>query len=249
MAERIERHFSFIFFIALCLLVAGLTGLSWKKDTRSGELGTTIVNREGLAYYDLDSGDSICYAYEASGPCWFTITTDPLNPEIGEKLNLSGTENSGRFRCPATERYVVQVYFLDVPEGELATVDYEIYALDDASRAMMIMKPVLLTVLTVVLASLVSINHRRTRTPHLGGGPDTTQSYWLYFASRIGNWIAIVAGASVLAAMSVIDSADLTSALSGSVRDWLITIGTGLLIYGLLFGLGISWQNFKAKTH
>jgi len=248
MPLRIEWRSYLVIFAALCLLVAGLAGIPWKKDARSGELGTTLSGKTTIAGYDLNAGDSLHFEYEASGPCWFTITTDWFNPEIGEKLNLSGTHNSGLFKCPEDGRYVLLVFFLEVPEGDLATVDYEFYALDDSSRTIIITKPVLLTVLTVILVSMVSIACRRARIAHLDGKTGSNQSYWRYFASGISNWIAIVAGASLLVAASIVDLANLTSELPGSISDWLFTIGGNFLVLGLMFGLMISWPKYKEKT-
>jgi len=248
MPLRIEWRSYLVIFAVLCLLVAGLAGIPWKKDARSGGLGTTLAGKTTIAGYDLNAGDAIHFEYEADSPCWFTITTDWFNPEIGEKLNLSGTHYRGIFKCPEDGRYLLLVFFLEVPEGDLATVEYEFYALDDSSRAILITKPVLLTVLAVILVSMVSIACRRSRTANLDGETSSINGYWGYFASGISNWIAIAAGASLLVAASIVDLANLTSELPESIRDWLFTIGANLLILGLMIGLMISWPKYKKET-
>jgi hypothetical protein len=82
----------------------------------------------------------------------------------------------------------------------------------------------------------------------LNGKTGSTQSYWWYFASGISNWIAIVAGASMLVAASIVDLANLTSELPGYISDWLFTIGGNFLVLGLMFGLMISWPKYKKET-
>lgn len=249
MAERIKRQFSFVFFIALCIVVAGLAELSWKTDRESGQLGTTITGKTGLAWFDLNAGDSIYYDYETNVPSRFIITTDPLNPATGEKLNISGTQNSGWFDCPVTGRYVVQVLFLEMPQGGLATIDHNFYAIDDSSRIIMVAKPILLTVLTFVLTYMVLTAGRHALAGQVDGKPGTTQSYWGFFASKTVNWIAIVAGAGMLVAASIIDSANLANSLWGSfMQTWLYGIGSSFVVLGLFLGIIISWPEYKAKT-
>ena len=245
MPMRIEWRAPLVYFAVLCFVVAGLAGISWKRDFQSGEQGTTVVNNKAsLAGFDLDAGDSIYYEYEASNLCWFIITTDWFNPEIGEKLNISGTQNSGLFKCPVAGRYILQVLFLEVPEAGWATIDYEFYTLDDSSRMILIAKPILLTVLTVVLTSMVSIAGRRARTTYMHGKNGTTRSYWQYFASRISNWIAIVVGASMLVAASIVDLANLTSAIPGFIGSRLFGIGGSLLVLGLILSLMITYPKY-----
>lgn len=250
MAEHIKRQFSFVFFIVLCIVVAGLAGLSWKIDRGSGQLGTTDTGKTGVAWFDLNAGDSIHYDYETNVPSRFIITTDPLNPATGEKLNISGTQNSGWFDCPVTGRYVVQVLFLEMPQAGLATIDHNFYAVDDSSRIIMVAKPITLTVLAVVLASMVSIAGRRARTTQSNGETGTTQSYWEFFASKMGNWIAIVAGAGMLVAASIIDSTNLANWIWGSfIEIGLYGIGINFVVLGLMISMAISWPEYKAKTH
>ena len=250
MAKRVKRQFSFVLFIALCIVIAGLADLSWKRDRDSGQLGTSIAGKTGLAGFDLNAGDSIYYDYETNVQSRFIITTDPLNPATGEKLNISGTHNSGWFDCPVTGRYVVQVLFLEMPQGGSATIDHNFYAIDDSSRMIMVAKPILLTLFTFVLTYMVLTAGKHARAAQVDGKPGTTQSLWEFFSSKIVNWIAIVAGAGTLVAASLVDSANLANSLWGLlIQTWLYWIGSSFVVLGLFFGIMISWSEYKAKTH
>jgi hypothetical protein len=142
--------------------------MDWRVDSDyhlgRGEAGTSDDGWLTLAVYELDAGDTIYYEYEASEACWFTIyildRTDPLNTIVDERLNLSGTQNSGSFKCPVDERYYLRVTFLGtLPQGE-ATVDYYTNALNDFSVQVIVAKTAILTALTVFLAYFAYADYR-----------------------------------------------------------------------------------------
>ena len=60
---------AFTAFIVLGIVIVGLSALPWKIDPKSGEMGTTVDIRTGLASYELSAGDTIWYEYEASALC------------------------------------------------------------------------------------------------------------------------------------------------------------------------------------
>jgi len=240
---------SFLTFIVLGIVIVGLSALPWKIDHKSGEMGTTVDIRIGLAFYELSAGDTIWYEYEASTLCWFVITTDPFEPEMGEKLNLSGTRNSGSFDCQTEGRYILQVKFQEIPSEGVATIDYESYALDDSSRVIMIAKPLFLIGATVALAFMVVNAGRRAREAHANEKPGTHESYWQYFASKTGNWIAVVAGAVMLVAATIIDLANPTTTFVELASYFMLIIGGNVVILGLILGLVITWSEYKTRAH
>ncbi|MCU0852541.1 MAG: hypothetical protein MUC90_04715, partial [Thermoplasmata archaeon] len=71
-----------------------------------------------------------------------------------------------------------------------------------------------------------------------------TQSFWEFFASRTVNWIAIVAGAIMLTALEVVDSAGGWGSLS-VLSGLFLEIGRTILVYGLFFGIIMSWSDYK----
>lgn len=233
-------------FIALCIVIVGLSALPWKIDPKSGEMGTTVDIRTAIASYELSAGDTIWYEYEASTLCWFIITTNPFEPEIGEKLNLSGTRNSGSFDCLTEGQYILQVKFQEIPSEGIATIDYESYALDDSSKMLMVAKPVLLIVMTVALAFMV-VNAGRRAEARADEKSWTHESYWQYFASKTGNWIAVVAGAVMLIAATIIDFANPTSTLVELALPLTLFVGRNMVILGLILGLTIPWGEYKAR--
>lgn len=233
-------------FIVLGIVIVGLSALPWKIDPKSGEMGTTVDIRTAIAFYELSAGDTIWYEYEASTLCWFIITTNPFEPEIGEKLNLSGTRNSGSFDCQTEGRYILQVKFQEIPSEGIATIDYESYALDDSSKMLMVAKPVLLIVMTVALAFMVVYAGRRAEA-RADEKSWTHESYWQYFASKTGNWIAVVAGAVMLVAATIVDFANPTATLIELALFSTFSVGRTMVILGLILGLTIPWGEYKAR--
>ena len=180
--------------------------------------------------------------------CWFIITTDPLNPEVGEKLNLSGTQNSGLYECQTNDRYYLWVNFSEIPQDGSATIDYESYALDDSSVIMMVAKPIASAVLTILLVLLVYRSYRRSYRTDSGTAFGESRSYWQYFASRIGNWIALVAGAVMVTVASVIDSLNPTADLAELMLSLLFYFGRSVILIGVPLGLHITWSEYKKRT-
>lgn len=249
MARNNGYSMSLPIFIVLGIVIVGLSALPWKIDPKSGEMGTTVDIRTALASYELGDGDTIWYEYEASTPCWFIITTDPFEPEIGEKLNLSGTRNGGSFDCQTAGRYILQVKFLEIPPEGIATIEYESYALDDSSKVVMAAKPLCLIVTTVALAFVVLNTRRRALETHSNEKTVTQESYWQHFASKTGNWIAVVVGAVMLVAVTIIDLANPTATLMELALFWTLFIGRNMVILGLILGLIITWGEYKTRAY
>lgn len=236
-------------FIVLSIVIVGWSALPWKIDSKSGEMGTTVDIRIALASHEVSAGDTIWYEYEASTLCWFIITTDPFEPEIGEKLNLSGTRNRGSFDCQTEGQYILQVNFQEIPSEGIATVEYESYVLDDSSRVAMTAKPLFSIVVTVALAFMVINTRRRARATYSDEKTVTHESYWQYFTSKTGNWIAVVAGAVIITAGTIIDFANPTSTLMEFALSLTFFIGRNVVIFGLILGLTMPWGEYKARAH
>lgn len=239
---------SFILFIAMSIVILGVSGIPWKIGPKSGELGTSADHGVTVAWYELEAGDRIWYEYEASVTCWFVITTDPLNPEVEEKLNLSGTKNSGLFECQTNDRYYLRVDFFEIPQDGIATIDYESYALDDASVIMMAVKPIASAFLTILLVLLVYKSYRRSYRADSSTASGESRSFWQYFASKIGNWVAIVAGGVIVTAASVIDSLNPATDLAELMLFWLFYFGRFTIFFGVFLGLYITWSEYKARA-
>jgi hypothetical protein len=121
----------------------------------SGEIEASDDEKVLLVMYELGAGDTIYYEYETSETCWFVIytidRTDPQDINIDERLNLSGTQNSGSFDCPVDGQYYLRVIFLgDLPEG-MATIEYYTHALNDSSILKMVTETAILAVLAAIL--------------------------------------------------------------------------------------------------
>lgn len=151
----------FLLITAICIAISAVWSIvDWRVDSDRplgrGEASTSDDGRLTLAVYELDAGDTIYHEYEASEACWFIIytidRTDPVNTVVDERLNLSGTQNSGSYECPVDEQYYLMVTFLGtLPEGT-ATIDYYTHGLNDFSVLVMVAKTAILMVLTAFLA-------------------------------------------------------------------------------------------------
>ena len=238
---------SFTLFIAISIVILGVSGIPWKIGPKSGEAGTSVDRGFTIAWYELEAGDRIWYEYEASATCWFLITTDPLNREVEEKLNLSGTQNSGLYECLTNDRYYLWVNFSEIPQDGIATIDYESYALDDSSVIVMAAKPIASAILTILLVLLVYKSYRRSYRADSGTTSGESRSFWQYFASRIGNWIAVIAGAVFVTAASVIDSLNPTADLAELMLSLLFYFGRFVILIGVPLGLYITWSEYKAR--
>ncbi len=237
---------SFVALIALCFVLVGVSELHWKVDPSSGELGETVDYAFTLRSYDLHAGDTIYYEYESSVMCLFIITTDPVNPEVGEKLNLSGPRNSGSFECLTDGLYYLRVDFFETP----ATINYELYAFDQSSVLVMTVKPIVLTVSTVLLAFLLYRAFRDDRLTDPEKEQAKLERYWACFTSRVFHWVVIVAGAVMLTVASFIDYLNWTIDRPELVPVWplqILQIGGMAVYFGLLLGLFNTWAMCRGQ--
>lgn len=241
---------SFVFLIALCVVILAVSMIPYKLHPKSGGTGALVDYAFTIASYDLERGDRIYYGYEANVACWFVITTDPFNPGVGEELNLSGTTNAGSFECQMDGRYYVRVDFLEMPPDELATVDFELFALDDASALVMTSKPIALAIMTIVLTLILYSSYAKNRVTGSENREDmVTRSYWQHFTSQVGNWVAMVAGAITLEAAIVIDVVNPTALSLDMILELMRVIGGNTLILGLLFGMWITWKEYQSQAY
>ncbi|UCE45424.1 MAG: hypothetical protein JSU93_00580 [Methanobacteriota archaeon] len=149
----------FLLVIVICAaMFAASNLLEWRISSDyplGGGEASTSYDRIVLANYELDTGDTIYYEYEASEACWFVIyiidRADPLDIRTYERLNLSGTQNAGSFECPVDGQYSLRVTFLEIVPEEIATVNYYTHALNDSSVLKMVAETVIVAALTAIL--------------------------------------------------------------------------------------------------
>lgn len=216
---------SFRVFIVLSIAMLAIGSLfwdSWKIDPVSGRFGTSGGYPYTLASYELDAGDTIYYEYDASETCWFIIytiiTTDSLDPVVDEKLNLSGTRNTGSFECQTDAGYFLRVVFLETPPEGMATIDFEAYALNEFSVPAWAAMTIVMAVLTVLF------------------------TYPAYRACRSGDRRFLhtglcAAGGAMIVAASVIEYLNPTTDLAELALELLVMIGGSAIALGVLLGI------------
>ena len=234
---------SLLALIILCGSVLVLSYYSGQPGMRSGTMGTIEELRAALASYNLSEGEQMHYEWESNYPVRIVITTDPSHPQLAEYLNVTGTEGRGEFVSPASSKYYLQVTFADIPIGSEARIDYAIYEVTAFSESMATGRPLVLGVVTALLAVLLLWNRRAAEADVRRANC----SFWQFFSADYRNWIAIVAGAAILTFQSAQALADANHLDQNTLFEMLGVVGGVLVAWGLVFGLWISHGNYKAS--
>jgi hypothetical protein len=249
-AGRVSRvHIlSILALVILCGSVLGLSNYSGHPDMRSGEMGTTSEGlRVAIASYDLSQGEKIHYEWDSNYLVRFVITTDPYHLQLSEFVNFTGTEGEGSFISPSSAKYYAQVTFVEVPAGSEARIDYEIHLVTAFSESMVRGKPLILGAMTAFLAGLLLWHRNNSRVKNEADVSGVSWTFWRFFAADYKNWIAIVVGAAMLTFYSVLALANSNHLDQSYSIEMLSYVGTGLVAWGLIFGLWISHSNYKAS--
>ena len=227
-----------------------MSTIPYKLHPEEGRTGTLVDYDFTIASYDLEKGDRIYYEYEANVACWFVITTDPSNPGVDEELNLSGTASAGSFECQVDGRHYVRVDFLEIPPDEPASINFELFALDDTSALVMTAKPIALAVMTVVMVLILYRSYAVNRMTGSESRLDMVmRSYWEHFSSWVGNWVAMVAGALILEAAVVIDVVNPTAPSLDLMLELMRMIGGNALFLGLFIAMWVTWKEYRSQAY
>lgn len=239
---------SLLALVVLCGSILGLSDYSGHPDMKGGNMGTITEGlRVAVAAYDLSQGEKIHYEWESNYLVRFVITTEPYNPHLAEFVNYTGTEGEGSFTSPLNAKYYAQVTFIEVPAGSESKVNYASHSVTPFSESMVIGKPLILGALTAFLAGLLLWNWSSNKLKIKADLRRDSRTFWRLFVASYKNWIAVVIGAVILTFYSILSTADSDLLDQNYLVNMLSYVGSGLVAYGLFFGLWISHSNYKAR--
>lgn len=236
---------SLLIVIVLGFAVYGLSSVSGHSDQKSGGMGTTSEqSRMAFASYGLSQGEKVHYEWESNSNVTFVITTDPLHPQLAEFVNMTGLSGKGSFVSPAKATYYLQVIFLEIPPNSEASISYSTYRMTGFSELIINGKPVVLAILSMALAGQLTLGWKKRRTRIETEGRRGSSSFWDFFVADYKNWIAVVIGCVLLVSDSILISIGTNDLNHNYLIDWLGYLGGGVLFWGLVLGLYLSYGNY-----